>query len=411
MTTPVDPTVPSTRTSDTTDTTEAESAALIVIGGGPAGRSAAAAYREAGGTGRVVLITAEDTPPYRRPPLSKGFLSGEVGEEEMLQRPAADYDDQDIELWLSEPVSGLDTAARRVTTASGREISYDNVVLATGCAAAVPPIDGGDHPAVAKLRSLEDGRFLRTAAGRARRAVVIGSGFIGCEAAATMARRGVHVTMVTSEELPQLKRLGRDVAERIAGWLTTAGVAIVPSTPVRSIRPDGAVVTDNARYEGDLVLAALGVTPNSALAGLAGLELSDDGRILVDASMATAVPGVFAAGDVVMAENATAARRLRVEHWGEADRMGVIAGRSAAGVPDSWTDVPGFWSTIGEHSLQYKAWGDGFDAVEVVDHGAGSFTAWYSTDGVAVGVLTHEADDDYDKGAALIAAGSPTPTA
>lgn len=405
MTTPVDPTVPTPTDTDT------ESAALIVIGGGPAGRSAAAAYREAGGSGRVVLITAEDTPPYRRPPLSKGFLSGEVAEDEMLQRPAADYDDQDIELWLSEPVSGLDTAARRVTTASGREITYDTVVLATGCAAAVPPIDGGDHPAVAKLRSLEDGRFLRTAAGSAKRAVVIGSGFIGCEAAATMARRGVDVTMVTSEELPQLKRLGRDVAERIAGWLTAAGVAIVASEPVRSIDPDGAVVTDNASYDGDLILAALGVTPNSALAGLAGLDLSDDGRILVDASMATAVPGVFAAGDVVMAENATAGRRLRVEHWGEADRMGTIAGRSAAGVADSWTDVPGFWSTIGEHSLQYKSWGDGFDAVEVVDHGAGSFTAWYSTDGVAVGVLTHEADDDYEKGDALIAAGSPVPTA
>ncbi|WP_111766043.1 NAD(P)/FAD-dependent oxidoreductase [Nakamurella deserti] len=402
MTTPVDPTVPSD--------THTDSAALIVIGGGPAGRSAAAAYREAGGAGRVVLITAEDTPPYRRPPLSKGFLSGEVGEEEMPQRPATDYDDQDIELWLSEPVSGLDTDARRVTTASGREITYDAVVLATGCAAAVLPVDGGDHPAVATLRSLDDGRFLRTAAGSARRAVVIGSGFIGCEAAATLARRGVDVTMVTSEELPQLQRLGRDVAERIAGWLTTAGVAVVSSAPVRRIDPDGAVVTDDGSHRGDLVLAALGVTPNSALAGAAGLELSDDGRILVDASMATAVPGVFAAGDVVMAENATAGRRLRVEHWGEADRMGTIAGRSAAGVADRWTDVPGFWSTIGDRSLQYKSWGDGYDAVEVVDHGDGAFTAWYSADGVAVGVLTHEADDDYEKGAELIAAGSPAPT-
>ena len=204
---------------DPTDTTSSDTAALVVIGGGPAGRSAAAAYREAGGTGRVVLITAEDTPPYRRPPLSKGFLAGTVPDDEMLQRPAADYQDQSIELWLSEPVTGLDTAARRVRTASGREITYGAVVVATGCAAVVPSFDGGDHPAVARLRSLEDGRFLRAAAGDAARAVVIGSGFIGCEAAATLARRGLSVTMVTSEELPQLTRLGRPVADRIAGWL------------------------------------------------------------------------------------------------------------------------------------------------------------------------------------------------
>ncbi|MEO5834099.1 MAG: NAD(P)/FAD-dependent oxidoreductase [Nakamurella sp.] len=388
--------------------TPVASAGLVVIGGGPAGKAAALAYRESGGSGRVVLISAEDTLPYRRPPLSKGFLGGDVAEDEMLQRPASDYADRQIEVWLADPVTSLDTGERMVRTTSGREISYESVVLATGVAAVVPPIEGGDHPAVARLRSLDDARFLKTAAESAQRAVVIGSGFIGCEAAATLAGRGLAVTLVTAEELPQLARLGRAVAQRIAGWLTDAGVTIAASEPARSIDPDGSVRTDMSSHHGELVLAALGVTPNSAVAAAAGLELAD-GRIVVDSSMATAAPGVYAAGDVVFAENASAGRRLKVEHWNDAERMGQIAGRAAAGVADTWTDVPGFFSTIAGHTIKYRAWGDGYDGADVVEHDDGGFTVWYSTEGKTVGVLTNDADDDLERGAELIAQGAPPP--
>lgn len=383
-------------------------AGLVVVGGGPAGKSAAIAYRDAGGVGRVVLIAAEDSLPYRRPPLSKGYLGGDVEDGDMLQRPASDYDDRRIETWLGDPVTSVDTAARLVHTTSGREIGYEALVLATGVAAVVPPIDGGDHPAVARLRSWDDSRFLRTAAESAHRAVIIGSGFIGCEAAATLAGRGLDVTLVSSEELPQLERLGRQVAERIAGWLTDAGVTLATSAPALGIEPDGSVRTEKASHTGELVLAALGVTPNSAVAEAAGLELAD-GRIVVDASMATSAPGVYAAGDVVFAENATAGRRLKVEHWGDAERMGEIAGKSAAGVSDSWTEVPGFFSTIAGHTIKYQAWGDGYDTAELVEHADGAFTVWYSADGKLVGVLTHDADDDLERGSGLITAGAPAP--
>jgi NADPH-dependent 2,4-dienoyl-CoA reductase/sulfur reductase-like enzyme len=125
--------------------------------------------------------------------------------------------------------------------------------------------------------------------------------------------------------------------------------------------------------------------------------------------MRSADSSVLAAGDVAKAQNASAGRALRVEHWGEALRQGEIAGAVAAGAAVAWDDVPGFWSTIGDRTLKYAAWGDGYDDVRLVDHGDGAFTAWYARDGACVGVLTHERDEDYDSGRERIEQGEPPP--
>ena len=162
--------------------------------------------------------------------------------------------------------------------------------------------------------------------------------------------------------------------------------------------------TGGASLTAELILTAAGATPESALAQQAGLKLAD-GRIVVDERMATDWPGVFAAGDVAFAHNAAAGRSLRVEHWGEALRMGEVAGRNAAGGDDSWSDVPGFWSQIGDHTIKYAAWGDGYDSADLVEHAGGGFTVWYARDGKAVGVLTVNADDDYERGRSAHRAG------
>jgi NADPH-dependent 2,4-dienoyl-CoA reductase/sulfur reductase-like enzyme len=220
--------------------------------------------------------------------------------------------------------------------------------------------------------------------------------------------RGLDVTMLTSEELPQLGRLGGSAAQRIAGWLATAGVHLQANSEVVEIADGRTVLLTDGRFPADLILAAAGVSPNSGLAEKAGLEL-DEGRIAVDERMASGFRGVFAAGDVALAHNRAAGRRLRVEHWGEALRMGEIAGANAAGADEAWAEVPGFWSQIGRHQLKYTAWGDGFDHDDLVEHGGGAFTVWYSRAGKAVGVLTHYADDDYERGQELISAGEPAP--
>jgi NADPH-dependent 2,4-dienoyl-CoA reductase/sulfur reductase-like enzyme len=163
-------------------------------------------------------------------------------------------------------------------------------------------------------------------------------------------------------------------------------------------------ISDSDGLDADLVVMAAGVRPRVDLADAAGLR-TESGRILVDAGMRTSAPTVFAAGDVAYAMNEAAGRRLTVEHWGDALAMGEIAGRNAAGDDTSWGEVPGFWTTIGNHTAKYGAWGDGFDQIRVVEHGADRFTAWYGRDGLVVGVLTVDADEDYEHGGRLIERG------
>ena len=379
---------------------------FVVVGGGPTGHAAVAAYRAAGGSGRVVLFSADDHPPYHRPPLSKDFLRAETEADTLPLAPDTWYAANGIELVLDERVLALDRVAHTVTTSTGRVERFGSCLLATGAVPRGLAVPGGER--ALPLRFLTQANRLRDAAGTAARAVVIGSGFIGCEAAASLTRRGVAVTMISSEPAPQQARLGDAVAQRISGWLSADGVEVLGGAKAAEVTADAVRLEDGRSIPADLVVAAVGVEPQSELAERAGLAVSDD-RIEVDERMRTADPRVLAAGDVALARNAGAGRRLPVEHWGEAERMGEVAGTVAAGGSDSWDNVPGFWSQIGDHTLKYAAWGDGYDDDRLVEHEGGGFTVFYSRDGVTVGVLTCDADDDYERGQELIAGKQPPP--
>jgi 3-phenylpropionate/trans-cinnamate dioxygenase ferredoxin reductase component len=295
-----------------------------------------------------------------------------------------------------------------VLTDDGEPVPYDALVLATGAEAAVLPIEGADHPEVLRLRRVEDALRLRERAEPGRRAVVVGSGFIGCEAAASLAMRGLAVTLVSDEPVPHEARLGADAGGRIAGWLTELGVELRLGTGVELIADGHRVhLPGSAPLEADLVLVGGGITPNAQLAEAAGLPL-ERGRVVVDEHMRSGRHGILAAGDVAFAHNAAAGRPLAVEHWGEALNMGETAGRVAAGEDASWAVAPGFWSTIGPHVLKYAAWGDGHDEARLEDHG-GPFTVWYGRGGITVGVLAHERDEDYERGRELVETGAPLP--
>jgi NADPH-dependent 2,4-dienoyl-CoA reductase/sulfur reductase-like enzyme len=164
-------------------------------------------------------------------------------------------------------------------------------------------------------------------------------------------------------------------------------------------------VAGRGQLSADVVLVATGVVPNAELAAQIGVALHD-GAVPVDASMRSANAFLSAAGDVAWAENRRAGTRLRVEHWGDALAQGEVAGRALAGEHAEWSEVPGFWSTIGSHTLKHAAWGEGFDETRLVEYGDGAFTAWYMQAGVAVGVLTHRRDEDYERGRELIARGA-----
>lgn len=380
---------------------------LLVVGGGPAGLAAARGYRAAGGEGAVGLVSDEHRVPYNRPPLTKEFLRGESSEDELSIED---------EGWLSEHsvhlVSGravmLDPDERSVGLSGGRKLRYRKCVLATGAEPTRLPIAGADDPAVRVIRTLDHVRELIWRLRGGDPVVVIGSGFIGCEIAASLRRRGHSVTLVSDEEQPNVARLDVEAAERLHRWLDEEGVISHLGAPVDQITRRSSsleVVAGGVRAVAKTVVMAAGVAPRSELAGAAGLELRD-GALPTDSAMRTATDGVYAAGDVAFADNACAGRPLRVEHWGDALGQGEVAGRNAAGERVQWDAVPGFWSTIGNHTLKYAAWGDGFDDSRLEDHGDGAFTAWYGRNGKVVAVLAHEADEDYEHGRALIAGGA-----
>jgi NADPH-dependent 2,4-dienoyl-CoA reductase/sulfur reductase-like enzyme len=268
--------------------TGADAHELLTVGGGPAALSAARAYREAGGSGSVAMVTDERRMPYQRPALSKELLRGETTEGQIPL---------ESDRWPAEHGTALiggravciDLVQHTLLLSGGREIEYGSCLLATGAEPVRLPIPGADDPAVRTLRSLEDNRELRARLEHAPSVVVIGSGFIGCEIAASLSMLGQRVSLVAQEPAPNVGRLGEQAAAEIQRWLE-----------------------------------ALGVRPRAELAALAGLDL-ENGGIPADAQMRAQVPGLLAAGDVCLAHNAAAGRRVHIEHWGDALAQGEVA--------------------------------------------------------------------------------------
>ena len=382
--------------------------ALLVVGGGPAGLSAARSYRQAGGQGPVAIVADEHRMPYRRPPLTKELLRGESTEEDLPIEHESWLSEHEVSL-ISGRAVALDADGHSVALSGGRELTYRRLVLATGAEPTRLPVPGADDPAVRVLRTLDHLRELQQRLGRGESAIVIGSGFIGCEIAASLRMRGHPVELVSDEAAPNVARLGDEAAAVLARWLQEQGVALHLGTAVERIersRGEFNVIADGSSVSGDVVIMATGVAPRGELAAATtGIELAD-GAIPVSADMRSARADVLAAGDVCRAENVAAGRPLRVEHWGDALTQGEIAGATAAGKQVAWDEVPGFWSTIGSRTLKYAAWGDGFDQARCERHSDGGFTVWYAREGQVVGVLTHESDGDYERGSELIKRGA-----
>lgn len=385
---------------------------FVIVGGGPAGLSAARAYREVGGDGEVTLLSEEDFPPYRRPPLTKEYLRDEVPKTDLPMEDENWYAENGVNLVLEARVASLDRDRRVVVRENGEEHPYDACVLATGSEPLRPPVPGADDPEVRVMRSVEDSDGLAEKASSGTKVLVVGSGFIGCEAAASLSMCGAEVVQVSLEDLPQETRLGGEAGGRIVAWLEERGVDLRHGRSIRRInRVDGGFETEvegRESFRSDVVLLAAGVEARTRLALDSGLGILSGG-VSCDSSMRASDTDIFAVGDISYAFNEAAGRSLRVEHWGDALEHGRIAGTVAAGGEARWRSVPGFWSTIGDRILKYAAWGDGWDESRFVDHGGGAFTVWYGLDGVCVGVLSHERDEDYERGRELIEAGASLP--
>jgi 3-phenylpropionate/trans-cinnamate dioxygenase ferredoxin reductase subunit len=374
---------------------------FIAIGSGPAGLSAAETFRSKHPHIPVRIVSADPAMPYAKPPLSKAYLCGREAKLD-LHSPGW-FVRHDVELLRGITVDHIDLARQEVVTQGGSRYPYWHLVLACGANAVPLSVPGAE--AALTLRSFADAVVLRMAARSADSAVVIGGGLIGCEAAACLAGRGVPTTMVAADPVPLQRRFGDQVGERVAKILSDNGVRFLGSTAVTAIDDTRVHLDTGTTLDGDVVVSATGARPDPHLAEAVGLD-TEDGRIVVDEHMHTSVLNVYAAGDVALAYNVTAGRRIRAEHWRDAAQQGLIAGLSAAGHPAAWDKVPGFSCAIGESTLKYCGWGVDYEHCRFVEHGNG-FTVWYECGGEVVGVLSLNADDDHRLADQLVRSHTP----
>jgi 3-phenylpropionate/trans-cinnamate dioxygenase ferredoxin reductase subunit len=341
---------------------------VVIVGGGLAGAIAAETLRQEGFDGSIILLGEEEHPPYERPPLSKGYLQGTADGDSIVVHPGPWYADHAVELRLGSAAVSLDPASHTVTTAAGARLCYDTLLLATGSAPRRLQVPGADLTGVHYLRSVEDSDRIRAGLAGARRAVIIGAGWIGLEVAAAARLAGVEVTLLEAAELPLLRVLGPEVAPVFADLHSDHGVDLRCSVEIAELRGrSGAVVEvvlgDGSRLPCDLVLVGVGITPRSELAAAAGLHVGNG--VTVDEHLRTSDADIYAAGDVADAYNPRLGRHLRVEHWANARRQGVTAARSMLG-QDQVDDRPSyFFSDQYDLGMEYTGdiGPDGYDQV------------------------------------------------
>ena len=340
-------------------------ATVAIVGTGQAGFQAAASLRQDGFAGRIVLIGDEPVSPYQRPPLSKSYLAGESGLDELWLRPDSFYAKQEIELIAGEAVTAIDRAGRRLQLASGVELGWDHLVLATGARYRPLAVPGAELDGVLPLRTLADADILRERIDQVRDIVVIGAGFIGLEFASVAIARGaaVHIIEVTHHPM------GRVVSAPISRFFTVAhrrwGAQISLGTGVSRIlgsggRVTGVETTNGRRLPADLVLICIGVIPNAELAGEAGLAV--DNGIVVDECLVTVDPAILAIGDCANFPTPFAVGRVRLESVQNAVDQGRCVAAHIAGRPAPYDKVPWFWSDQGDLKLQIAGITTGHDA-------------------------------------------------
>lgn len=337
---------------------------IVIIGASLAGATAAAGLREGGFEGDITLVGAEARPPYNRPPLSKGYLRGQEKFEDQLVKPADYYSGARIDLRLGARVTGVDPARKHVSLEGGERLPYDKLLVTTGSRNRTLDAPGADLAGILQLRTVEDSDRIRSAAQRARRAVVVGFGFIGCEVAASLRQMGVEVAAIGDHPVPLSRALGPEVGTVLGEIHRDKGVELVLNDGVAAFEGMGRVErvrTKKGRVlECDVVVAGIGIVPNVELLVSAGAGV--DNGILVDEHCHTSLPDVWAAGDVANHMHPLFGR-LRVEHWNHADRHGRAAARSLLGDDTPYDYVHSFWSDQYEHVIEYVGFARSWDRV------------------------------------------------
>ena len=327
---------------------------IVIVGGGIAGGNAAATLREEGFAGAVLVISSEPGVPFGRPPLSKTYLRSEEPLESWYVRPAGWYQEHDVELLTESRVATVDTSAHLVVLDSGREISYEKALLATGGRNRRLEIPGADLPGIHYLRTQAECDAIKSEVAPGRRAAIVGMGFIGCEVAASLTQLGVEVTAFFPGQAPLAKVLGAEVGRLVGAFHEQNAVRLLAGEHVVAFEGTehvSAVVTASGmRVACDFAVAGVGILPETP--AVTGTSVEQSNGILADELCRTTAADVFAAGDVVNHLHPLFGR-VRVEHYNNAEKQGAAAARSMLGSDAPYDYVHTFWSDQYDHKIEY----------------------------------------------------------
>jgi 3-phenylpropionate/trans-cinnamate dioxygenase ferredoxin reductase subunit len=337
---------------------------FVIVGAGLAGAKAAETLREEGFEGRLVLIGDEPERPYERPPLSKDYLRGEAPAKPYVHDRSY-YDDNSIELWCSTRVAGVDAGHHELLLEGDRRLGYDLLLVATGAEPRRLDVPGAELEGIHYLRTLADSERIGELIAGSQRLVVVGSGWIGAEIAASARQKGCEVTMIERGSLPLERVLGPEVGRLYLDLHRAHGVEFLPQTTVERFEGEGSVkrviTRDGASIETEFVVVGVGVAPRTGLLERAGLRI--DNGVVVDEQLKTSIPSVFAAGDVANARHPFYGRHLRVEHWDSALHQGPVAARNMLGRAEAYDRIPYFFSDQYETGMEYSGHATEWDEV------------------------------------------------
>jgi NADPH-dependent 2,4-dienoyl-CoA reductase/sulfur reductase-like enzyme len=281
----------------------------------------------------------------------------------VLLRTPEFYEHMNVALRPGDVAVELNAERKTVTLKSGEALSYEALLLATGAEPVRLPIQGATLPHVFTLRTLADSRSIIAAAKAARRAVVIGSSFIGLETAASLRARGLDVDVVSRDSLPLERVLGPQLGRFVQQLHEEHGVHFHLSTSPRAIHSHAVELDDGRMLEADLVVLGVGVRPRTGLAEKAGLTVADG--IVVDTFLRTGAAGIWAAGDAARYPEVRLRTEVRIEHWVLAERQGQAVARDMLGLGAPFRDVPFFWSQHYDVTLAYVGHATAEDVIEV----------------------------------------------
>lgn len=340
---------------------------VVVIGGGQAASQLTFSLRQLGHAGPLTIIGDEPALPYQRPPLSKKFLAGEIEAAKLAFRNEKAYESRGIALALGRTATAIDRAARTVLLDDGSTIAYDRLLIATGATVLRLSVPGAALPGVHYLRTQTDAEALRASAGLAKRAVIIGGGYIGLEAAATLTKLGLACTVLEAAPRVMARVASPVLSAAMQNFHERHGIVIrtfvQAATILGETRVTGVACADGSTVDADLVLVGIGGRPNIALAEQAGLAVSNG--IMVNEHGRTSDPAIYAAGDCANFPSALYDARLRLESVQNAVDQAKAVAASIAGQPEPYDPVPWFWSDQFDAKLQLAGIGGAADEIIV----------------------------------------------